>query len=127
MRYQRGDLVKHPNAPEWGVGRVINCDSRGKITIFFTKVEKKELDLSKVSFDLIKMQSDLSSIKEYHKEFLAAKGIPYRGVNHSGKRSYRTTGCYSCKGHLDNKIDIECVACNWIICRCGACGCGYSR
>jgi hypothetical protein len=28
---------------------------------------------------------------------------------------------------LDNAVDVECVACDWIICVCGACGCGFVR
>ena len=61
-----------------------------------------------------------------HKKFLEDLGIPYRGVRpSSGIKERRVTHCYDCKGHLDNRIDTECVACGWILCDCGACGCGW--
>lgn len=43
----------------------------------------------------------------------------YRG------RYHRVTQCYRCKGLLDNSLDKECEHCGWIVCDCGACGCGY--
>jgi len=44
--------------------------------------------------------------------------------NSQGHRGRRITHCWSCKGPLDNAFDAECLACNWIVCSCGACGCG---
>ena len=61
-----------------------------------------------------------------HANFLHARGLPaqeLRRVTH--RRSHRVTHCYACKELLDNSIDLECTACNWIICSCGACGCGW--
>ncbi len=39
----------------------------------------------------------------------------------------RVARCYRCSQPLDNRIDIECNACGWIICTCGACGCGFHK
>lgn len=39
-------------------------------------------------------------------------------------RSRRITHCWACKRPLDNAFDVECNSCNWIVCACGACGCG---
>jgi hypothetical protein len=33
--------------------------------------------------------------------------------------------CYSCKSLLTNATELECASCGWILCKCGACGCGY--
>lgn len=65
---------------------------------------------------------------ERHKEELERLGKKYHGVRQVVRdtRKRRITHCYSCKQPLDNSIDIECISCNWIICKCGACGCGYS-
>lgn len=65
---------------------------------------------------------------ERHKEHLEKLGKEYRGVRPATRdpRKRRITHCYSCKQRLDNSIDIECVSCNWILCKCGACGCGYT-
>ncbi|WP_423679897.1 hypothetical protein [Undibacterium sp. WLHG33] len=61
---------------------------------------------------------------ERHREFLIAHGYKYLGIAVSKKRVNRITHCWNCKSHLDNAIDVECVSCGWIVCRCGACGCG---
>jgi hypothetical protein len=64
--------------------------------------------------------------EERHRAFLKARNVLYQGVRETNKpRLQRVTHCWSCKGHLDNSINVECVACGWILCDCGACGCGY--
>ena len=65
---------------------------------------------------------------ERHKERLEKLGKEYLGVRPAAPNPlrHRTTHCYACKESLDNSIDIECAACGWILCDCGACGCGYS-
>ncbi|MEY3788787.1 MAG: hypothetical protein RIQ94_939 [Pseudomonadota bacterium] len=62
-----------------------------------------------------------------HRAFLEERGIPYQGVRLATKvrNHHRITHCYSCKRHLDNAIMTECVTCGWILCNCGACGCGW--
>ena len=39
----------------------------------------------------------------------------------------RATHCYSCKCNLSSNLNLECTTCHWLICECGACGCGYSK
>lgn len=63
-------------------------------------------------------------IIETHKKFLQAKGLPYGGARQNTK-SHRVAHCYNCKRHLDNAFNTECINCTWIICSCGACGCGF--
>jgi hypothetical protein len=66
-------------------------------------------------------------IIETHKLWMIQKGFEYKGVSNHPKYQ-RTNNCYSCKNSVDNSQDIECNACQWIICSyCGACGCGYTR
>ena len=60
-----------------------------------------------------------------HKEYLIKIGKPYSGVNLETTKVHRVTHCYSCKENLDSDFHIECNACGWLICECGACGCGY--
>lgn len=66
-----------------------------------------------------------SAVEGKHKTRLNSLGISYLGISspHIIKKD-RITRCYACKKDLDNTIDIECKACGWIICSCGACGCG---
>ena len=63
-----------------------------------------------------------------HRHFLDSRGIPYQGISEvSPEKRHRVAHCYSCKDELDNSINPECTACKWILCDCGACGCGYER
>lgn len=83
-------------------------------------LEKKQV---KAKADLKKKQ--LQAIKN-HQVFLKNKGLPNKGVARSEpNKRHRITHCYSCKNSLDNEINSQCAACQWIICECGACGCGY--
>ena len=62
-----------------------------------------------------------------HREFLRSKNIENAEdfeIRRS-QESHRKTHCYNCKTSLDNYIDYECTSCGWIICSCGACGCGF--
>lgn len=62
-----------------------------------------------------------------HRLRLGRLGIPYKGVlEGSLKKGWRFTHCYSCGHALNNAINSECAVCGWIVCACGACGCGYS-
>lgn len=69
----------------------------------------------------------LSDLEERHRAKVAETDKQYLGVRLAqGGRRKRVTHCYSCKSALDNSINLECRACGWILCSCGACGCGYS-
>ena len=78
---------------------------------------KEELEFLKAEYD--------AEIISAHKEFLKEEELPYKGT-HKNTRSHRVSHCYKCGHRLDNEIDTECNACNWIVCSCGACGCGTS-
>lgn len=62
-----------------------------------------------------------------HKNFLRKQGLPEQPLRarREGNR-FRATHCYSCHNSLDNAVNVECSKCGWIICACGACGCGWS-
>ncbi len=42
-------------------------------------------------------------------------------------KPWRQTHCYHCQNDLDGRSFLECSKCEWIVCSCGACGCGYDR
>ncbi len=67
------------------------------------------------------------TLKGRHEIIITGLGFAYKGTRPSDKGKPRTAHCWMCHSALDNSIDIECVACSWILCDCGACGCGYSR
>ena len=85
--------------------------------------------LTREAEELKKRQALNLTLEEIHKERLVKMGKEYRGVRSANKDNLRRrfANCYSCKKNLDNSVDIECVACDWILCKCGACGCGYLR
>lgn len=45
-----------------------------------------------------------------------AAGIPRPG---------RSTICYQCRTSLHSSTHLRCSECRWLVCDCGACGCGY--
>ncbi len=66
----------------------------------------------------------IKETEQLHKKLLNSLGIKYLGISYPhSKKKERATHCDSCKKELNNIIDIECNACGWIICNCGACGC----
>src|SRR5688500_12014356 len=38
----------------------------------------------------------------------------------------RSPQCWACKQSLDSRQDLEHVACGWLVCTCGACGCRHT-
>lgn len=61
-----------------------------------------------------------------HRQRLERLGFVYSGARKSKGKALRITHCWDCKKHLDNSIELECNSCGWILCECGACGCGYA-
>jgi hypothetical protein len=59
-----------------------------------------------------------------HRGYMAWLGVEYKGVREP-TQPRRITHCYQCRRPLDSEVDLECAACAWILCSCGACGCGY--
>jgi hypothetical protein len=73
----------------------------------------------------------LSLISEAHRNHLERYNVGSIGVNNlvktSKSRRRRVSHCWRCKQTVDNQFQYECVLCGgWIICSCGACGCGYA-
>ena len=68
-------------------------------------------------------------IKRNHSRKLVEKGIKNSAeIYTSGKKRgqvNRVTHCYSCGHGLSSFEDFSCSTCNWLLCACGACGCGY--
>lgn len=65
-------------------------------------------------------------LAERHMNRVIESGKQYQGLRRpTGGWRRRFAHCYVCHAHLDNSSDVECVSCGWILCACGACGCGY--
>ncbi len=75
--------------------------------------------------DLPRRPSREELITRRHAAFLASTGTQNRGLRkHTGSR--RTTHCYKCRRNLTTDLDLACQACGWLVCICGACGCGWN-
>ena len=59
-----------------------------------------------------------------HSDFLSARGVPQSTAGKPKKSSHRVAKCPNCGRKFGDAIEMECAACHWIICACGACGCG---
>lgn len=76
-----------------------------------------------------RIEAEEENLKENHRKKLIELGFDpdeFTAKKVAPKR-HRVTHCYNCKKGLDNKLFFECTACQWIICTCGACGCGYNH
>lgn len=58
-----------------------------------------------------------------HQEFLSARGVMASRTAKPKKSTHRVTTCVNCKRKFANVVELECAACHWLICKCGACGC----
>ncbi|WP_133300540.1 hypothetical protein [Seongchinamella sediminis] len=68
------------------------------------------------------------AIEANHSAHLKKLGLASTGTRPRSKQHpIRVTHCWSCTRDLDSTIDLECCSCGWILCRCGACGCGYKK
>lgn len=52
--------------------------------------------------------------------------LPEAQLRESKKSRHRVTHCYNCDRYLESGLFLECSICGWLVCSCGACGCGYS-
>jgi hypothetical protein len=45
MQYKKGDRVRHPKKPDWGIGQVLADSIDGTVRIFFTHAGEKTISL----------------------------------------------------------------------------------
>jgi len=75
------------------------------------------------SFPVRQRQRELD---EKNRAFLERLGKAAAGTRpRSNQHQPRATHCYACHGRLESTIEFECMGCGWLLCQCGACGCGY--
>ena len=75
-------------------------------------------------------------LEERNRKFREKRNQAYEihKKQHSGLFSFftnppklRTTHCYRCQEYLFSSTHRECSKCKWLICDCGACGCGFIK
>jgi hypothetical protein len=73
---------------------------------------------------LSQLETRREETKRRHEEYLEKFGKENKGTSIS-KREHRVTHCYNCTQPLESGLFLECNSCSWLICYCGACGCGF--
>ena len=72
-------------------------------------------------------------ILENHRRFLQGNEVEYKGVQDSadkvtgGSRKRARSSCTRCSSTLDDFVGLRCMACNGVLCSCGACACTQAR
>lgn len=62
------------------------------------------------------------ALNRAHLSRFGGSGSAYR--QRADHLAERVTHCWACKQGLDSRQDLEHVHCGWLVCTCGACGCG---
>ncbi len=122
------ELLRHEPGNIDAMNRIARCHvnsgARNSARHFFERVLQVDPNNRIATNGIADLDSptDRLTIRR-HSEFLESRSLVNRGVRIPTSHRRRVTHCWLCKRGLDNLIDVECVACGWIVCRCGACGC----
>lgn len=82
--------------------------------------------VSRSDLEQLGSESQKKAVINAHKAFLKKHHIGHKGTR-IGFTQRAEPECYHCKRANDGSIDLECVICGWVICSCGACGCGVEK
>ena len=86
----------------------------------------EEYERLRIEYRKLRTQLRTEAKKAAHRAHLEEMGIfPTTTVTIDDSGPRRTTGCWRCKSILDSNDDLACAICKWLLCECGACGCGY--
>ena len=97
--------------------------------------QKRERDLESLSILQLDdrrryKEARLGIIESRHRDYMLRCGFAMAGLfaPPSSSRSHRLTICWNCTKPLDSDVDdLACSRCGWIVCLCGACGCGHEK
>jgi hypothetical protein len=79
-----------------------------------------------LGFEALRERVPAAQIRDAWELHLAsAEDLLAKIAAREGLRVYRNH-CYSCKRPLSSLTETECGDCRWLVCSCGACGCGYA-
>ena len=53
MQYKKATRVRHPQAPDWGLGEVLEDSAGGLVRIFFVGVGEKKLSLKDLELEQV--------------------------------------------------------------------------
>ncbi len=89
-------------------------------------LSQSDVELAVESFKNFPLRQRQAELDAKNKAFLERLGKAFAGTRpRSPDREVRATHCYACAKQLKSDVEFECSACSWLLCDCGACGCGY--
>ena|GEM_PF-3318541 len=116
--------VTHRTNDSLGAGIVLNETETTASVLWEASGETRTF--SKDFLDVCDRASSIEIKTRLHERRIVAMARPYRGVRlASAHNQNRVTHCWSCHHDLLGSRDLECKSCRWLVCVCGACGCGY--
>jgi len=111
MRYVKGERVRHPKKPEWGLGEVVEDSSERSVTVFFEHEGEKKLAMQYVTLVKVAEEDATSSILDgrvvrvSHDESGAGKpacancGDPTTFAENADRERVRLGWCEPCFKH----------------------------
>ena len=116
MQFKKGDRVRHPKKPDWGIGQVLADSTGGAVRIFFTHAGEKTISLDVVQPE--KLTGDAASSPILDRLDLAppakdAKGkvlckncgAPTQFGDTANPTRYRLGGCDPCFKHSQRTFE----------------------
>jgi hypothetical protein len=82
--------------------------------------------ISRSDLEQLENEPQKKAVVSAHKAFLKKHRIGHKGTR-LGFTTRAEPICYVCNRSNDGSIDLECNICGWVICSCGACGCGLAK
>jgi hypothetical protein len=98
-------------------------------TLLFQRQDKSLEVARDAANDFLNDEKQIEAvIARNHRAFLEKSGItPADTISHYTTAEHpRVTHCYSCQHGLSSAVNLACKKCRWLLCSCGACGCGYT-
>lgn len=78
MAFVKGDRVKHPSKPEWGLGQVLEDSAGNRVHVFFVGSGEKTLSLPHAPLVLVRGEEAKHAGLDYLK--VPGKGVKYRSL-----------------------------------------------
>jgi len=119
-----GSYVTHKTKASLGEGIVL--DETSSVATVLWPASSETHTYSKDFLITCDRASNVEITTRLHERRFATMSRRYVGVRLAGAHNQnRVTHCWSCMHDLLGSRDLECRSCGWLVCLCGACGCGY--
>jgi hypothetical protein len=86
MALKKGDRVRHPIKPEWGLGEVLTDSHGEKVRVFFVGAGEKTISLQHVTLDCIPKDEAAHPVLDHLRVPVESGGMRYQSLPKSIKR-----------------------------------------